>query len=64
MTLLEITTPVGFRTQVHTHTQPGIAHFVKGQIECVVSAEKTKVYFSHETVLRQLFKTYLINAKV
>ena len=56
MTLLKITTPVGFRTPIHTHTQPGIANFVKGKIECVVSAEETKVYFSQETVYDNFLK--------
>ena len=51
-------------TPVHTHTQLGIAHVVKGKIECAESAEKTKVYFSQETVLRQFFQIHLINAKV
>ena len=44
MTLLNITTPVGFRTPVHTHPQPGVAHVVQGKIDCVVTAEKTKVF--------------------
>ena len=41
MTLLRITAPVGFRTPVHTHRQPGVAYVVKGLIECVVKADKT-----------------------
>lgn len=41
ITLLRITAPVGFRTPVHTHLQPGVALIMKGQLECVVNAEKT-----------------------
>ena len=44
MTLLKITTPVRFRTPVHTHPHPGVAHVVKGKIDCVITAEKTKVF--------------------
>ena len=44
MTLLRITAPVGFRTPVHIHPQPGVAHIVKGKIECVVTADKTSVF--------------------
>ena len=44
MTLLKITAPVGFRTPVHTHPQPGIAYVVKGKIDCVVTAVNTKVF--------------------
>ena len=44
MTLLKITTPVGFRTPVHTHPQPGVAYVVKGKLDCVVTAYKTKVF--------------------
>ena len=44
MTLLKITVPFGFRTPVHTHPQPGIAHVVRGKLECVVTAVQTKVF--------------------
>ena len=44
MTLLKITAPVGFRTPVHTHPQPGVAYVVKGTLDCVVTADKTKVF--------------------
>ena len=44
MTLLKITAPIGFRTPVHTHPQPGVAHVVKGKIDCVVTADKTEVF--------------------
>ena len=44
MTLLKITAPVGFRTPVHTHPQPGIAYVVKGKLDCVVTADNTKVF--------------------
>ena len=44
MTLLKITAPVGFRTPVHTHPQPGVAYVVKGTLDCVVTAENTKVF--------------------
>ena len=44
MTLLKITAPVGFRTPVHTHPQPGVAYVVKGMLDCVVTADKTKVF--------------------
>ena len=44
MTLLKITAPVGFRTPVHTHPQPGVAYLVKGTLECVVTADNTKVF--------------------
>ncbi len=44
ITLLKITAPVGFRTPVHTHLQPGVAHIVKGKLECVVTATNTKVF--------------------
>ena len=43
MTLLKITAPVGFRTPVHTHPRLGIANVVKGKIDCVATADKTKV---------------------
>ena len=43
MTLLRITIPAGFRTQVHTHPQPGVAYVVKGLLECVVKADKTLI---------------------
>tara|TARA_Y100001968_G_C19428144_1_gene755527 strand:+ start:1570 stop:2007 length:438 start_codon:yes stop_codon:yes gene_type:complete len=46
MTLLRISVPVGFRTPVHTHPQPGLAYVVKGSLECVVSAGQTKVFSS------------------
>mgnify|MGYP002864090632 CR=1 FL=1 len=41
MSLIRITAPVGFRTPVHTHSQPGVAYVIKGVLECVVSADKT-----------------------
>ena len=44
MTLLKITAPVGFRTPVHTHPQPGVAYVVKGTLDCVVTADNTKVF--------------------
>ena len=44
MTLLKITAPVGFRTPVHTHPQPGVAYVAKGTLDCVVTAFKTKVF--------------------
>jgi len=44
MTLLKITSPIGFRTPVHTHPQPGVAYVVKGKLDCVVTAENTKVF--------------------
>ena len=44
MTLLKITAPVGYRTPVHTHPQPGVAYVVKGMLDCVVTADKTKVF--------------------
>ena len=44
MTLLKITAPVGFRTPVHTHPQPGVAYVVKGTLDCVVAADNTKVF--------------------
>ncbi len=44
ITLLKITAPVGFRTPVHTHPQPGVAYVAKGTIDCVVTADKTKVF--------------------
>jgi len=44
MTLLKITAPVGFRTPVHTHPQPGVAYVFKGSLDCVVTADKTKVF--------------------
>ncbi len=42
--LLKITAPVGFRTPVHTHPQPGVAYLSKGKLECVVTADNTKVF--------------------
>ena len=44
MTLLKITIPTGYRTPVNTHPQPGVAHVVKGKIDCVVTADNTKVF--------------------
>ena len=44
MTLLKITAPVGFRTPVHTHPQPGVAYVFKGKLDCVVTADQTKVF--------------------
>ncbi len=44
ITLLRITAPVGFRTPVHTHLQPGVAYIVKGKLECVITAANTKVF--------------------
>ena len=44
MTLLRITAPIGFRTPVHTHPQPGVAYVFKGKLDCVVTAENTKVF--------------------
>jgi len=44
MTLLRITAPVGFRTPVHTHPQPGVAYVVEGKLDCVVTATNTKVF--------------------
>ena len=44
MTLLKITAPVGFKTPVHTHPQPGVAYVVKGTLDCVVTADNTKVF--------------------
>ena len=44
MTLLKITAPVGFRTPVHTHPQPGVAYVARGTLDCVVTADKTKVF--------------------
>ena len=49
MTLLKITAPVGFRTPVHTHPQPGVAYVVKGTLDCVVTADKTKVFSSGDS---------------
>ena len=49
MTLLKITAPVGFRTPVHTHPQPGIAYVVKGKLDCVVTADNTKVFSSGDS---------------
>ena len=49
MTLLRITAPAGFRTPVHTHPQPGVAYIVKGQLECVITANKTKIFRSGES---------------
>ena len=46
MTLLRITAPIGYRTPVHTHKQPSIAYVAKGSLECVVTAEQTKVFSS------------------
>ena len=43
LTLLRITAPPGFRTPVHTHSQPGVAYVIKGLLECVVSADKTLI---------------------
>ena len=44
MTLLKITAPVGFRTPIRTHPQPGVAYVVKGTLDCVVTADNTKVF--------------------
>ena len=44
MTLLRITAPMGYRTPVHTHSQPGVAYVLKGKLECVVTATNTKVF--------------------
>tara|TARA_B100000965_G_scaffold291720_1_gene249517 strand:- start:1391 stop:1828 length:438 start_codon:yes stop_codon:yes gene_type:complete len=44
MTLLKITAPVGFRTPVHTHPQPGVAYVVKGTLDCVVTADNTRIF--------------------
>ncbi len=44
ITLLRITAPVGFKTPVHTHPQPGVAYVVKGILDCVVTANNTKVF--------------------
>ena len=44
ITLLRITAPIGFRTPVHTHPQPGVAYLEKGALECVVTAKNTKIF--------------------
>ena len=44
ITFLRITAPVGFRTPVHTHPQPGVAYVLKGKLDCVVTADNTKVF--------------------
>ncbi len=44
ITLLKITAPVGFRTPVHTHPQPGVAYVAQGTLDCVVTADNTKVF--------------------
>ena len=49
MTLLRITAPVGFRTPVHTHPQPGVAYVTQGKLDCVVTADKTKVFASGDS---------------
>ena len=49
MTLLRITAPVGFRTPVHTHPQPGVAYVAQGTLDCVVTADKTKVFSSGDS---------------
>ena len=49
MTLLRITAPVGFRTPVHTHPQPGVAYVAKGRLECVVTADNTKVFYAGDS---------------
>ena len=49
MTLLRITAPVGFRTPVHTHPQPGVAYVAQGTLYCVVTADKTKVFSSGDS---------------
>ena len=49
MTLLKITAPVGYRTPVHTHPQPGVAYVVKGTLDCVVTADNTKVFSAGES---------------
>tara|TARA_Y100001968_G_scaffold158566_1_gene144990 strand:+ start:1460 stop:1894 length:435 start_codon:yes stop_codon:yes gene_type:complete len=49
MTLLRISVPVGYRTPVHTHLQPGVAYIVKGTLECVVTAGITNVFSSGES---------------
>ena len=49
ITLLRITAPVGFRTPVHTHPQPGVAYVVKGKLDCVVTADNTKVFSSGDS---------------
>ena len=43
MTLLRIKVPVGYRTPVHIHPQPGVAFVAKGRLECVVKANKTLI---------------------
>jgi len=57
ITLLKITAPVGFRTPVHTHPQPGVAHVVKGELDCVVTAEKTKVFSAGDSFATTFGKT-------
>ena len=49
ITLLRITAPVGFRTPVHTHPQPGVAYVEKGKLECVVTADNTRIFSSGES---------------
>ena len=49
ITLLRITAPVGFRTPVHTHLQPGVAYVEKGKLECVVTADNTRIFSSGES---------------
>ena len=49
ISLLKITAPVGFRTPVHTHLQPGVAYVAKGKLECVVTAANTKVFFTGDS---------------
>ena len=34
----------GFRTSVNTHMQPGFAMVLEGKFDCVVNADKTKVF--------------------
>ena len=48
LTLLKMTVPVGFRTPVHTHLQPGIAYVAEGKLECVVKADKTAIFSAGE----------------
>ena len=57
MTLLRITAPVGFRTPVHTHPQPGVTYLEKGKLECVVTANNTKVFFAADNFATTFCKT-------
>ncbi len=49
MTLMRMTVPIGFRTPVHVHPQPGVAYVMKGVLECVVTANKTLIVSQGES---------------